>query len=164
MTSTGPLTIMNGFRAESTPMTTNLSDHENGPASLGARLKEQRQQNPAAPLMVLKKGLSTTPWFNAAINDTLERILVDAQGPVVLTALSNAVTDLNPFSGLATVSEETPGSGLLEGLVTLLGPGEVMEWHTWPEHFALFSAAAVEANGGRNNLIVSICGKLCIRN
>ena len=136
---------MKGFRAESTPMTTTLTDHQNDPNSLGALLSEQRRQKPGTPLLVLKKGLSATPQFEAAVNGLLEQILVDAQGPVVLTVLSNAVPELNPYAGLTTVSGESPGSALLEGLVDLLGPGEVMEWNTWPGHFALFSADAVEA-------------------
>ena len=136
---------MKGFRAESTPMTTTLTDQQNDPNSLGALLREQRRQKPGTPLLVLKKGLSATPSFEAMANDLLEQILVNAQGPVVLTVMSNAVPEINPYSGLSTVSGESPGSALLQGLVELLGPGEVMEWNTWPGHFALFSADAVAA-------------------
>jgi len=141
---------MNGFRAESTPMTTTLTDHESDPNSLGALLNQQRQDSPATPLLVLKKGLSATTSFQAEINGLLEQILVDTPVPVVLTVLSNAVTDLNPYSGLSSASEEIPGSGLLEGLVTLLGPGEVLEWQSWPDHLALFSVEAVEALSGQD--------------
>jgi GT2 family glycosyltransferase len=139
---------MKGFCAESTPMTTTLTDHQNDPNSLGTLLSEQRRRKPGAPLLVQRKGLPVTPSFEAAINGLLEQILVGVQGPVVLTVMSNAAPDLNPYSGLSTAAEEIPGSGLLEDLVTLLGPGEVLEWNAWPDHFTLFSAQAVEALTG----------------
>ena len=96
---------MKGFRAESTPMTTTLTDHQNDPNSLGALLDEQRRQKPGTSLLVLNKRLTSTPKFEATVNSLLEQILVDAQGPVVLTVMSNAVPDLNPYSGLATTLE-----------------------------------------------------------
>lgn len=136
---------MNGFRAESTPMTTTLPDHQNGPNSLRALLQEQLQQNPGSPLLISGKGITVTDAFRDQAHALLEQLSAEAEGPVVLTALSNANPDLNPFSGLATPSGEEPASGLPEDLVLLLSPGEIMEWHSWPGHFALLSAAAVEA-------------------
>jgi GT2 family glycosyltransferase len=144
---------MKGFRAESTPMTTTLEDHVNGPDSLGALLSEQLRRNPGVPLQLLRKGLSVSPSFQAAIEELLEEILKDAQGPVALTVMSNAATDLNPWSGLAAASEKTPGSRLLEDLVTLLGPGEVMEWQRWPDHFTLLSAQAIEVLAGPDTTV-----------
>ena len=136
---------MKGFRAESTPMTTTLPDHHYEPNSLGTLLIDQRRQNPGAPLLVLQRGLSCSPSFRTAIVQLLERAQAEFSGPVVLTALSNAIPELNPYAGLA-VNRQTPtDSELLEGLAHLLGPGELMEWHSWPAHFALFSAHAVDA-------------------
>ena len=59
-------------------------------------------------MLVLNKGLSATPKFKATVNGLLEQILVDAQGPVVLTVMSNAVPDLNPYSGLSTAAGKIP--------------------------------------------------------
>ncbi len=136
---------MNGFRAESTPMTTTLSDHVSDPNSLGARLDDHHRQNPGVPLLVLKKGLSLSPACEAATRKLLERVQADSPGPVVVTALSNAVPDLNPFSGLQGATAETAETAEIEALVTLLGPGELLEWNTLPGHFLYFSAQAVEA-------------------
>jgi len=141
-------------------MTTTLTDHQNDPNSLGVLLGEQQRQKPGTPLLVLNKGLSVTPEFQAAVNGLLEQILEDAQGPVVLTVMSNAAPDLNPYSGLSTASGEIPGSGLLEDLVTLLGPGDVLEWNAWPNHFALFSAQAVEALAGSDITSENVLMKL----
>ena len=129
-------------------MTTTLPDHVSDPNSLGARLDDHHRQNPGTPLLVLKKGLSLSSSFEAAAKDLLERALADSPGPVVLTALSNAVPDLNPFSGLQGSSAEAAETAEIEALVTLLGPGELLEWNTWPGHFLYFSAQAVEALAG----------------
>jgi len=160
VTSSRPLTIMNGFRAESTPMTATLPDHVSGPNSLGARLINHRLENPGAPLLILKKGLSLSPSFEAAINDLLQRITGQSQGPVAVTALSNSAPDLNPFSGLVSADEDTIDSGVTEALVTLLGPGELMAWDFWPEHFALLSAQAVEVLAKQDTSPENALGRL----
>ena len=139
---------MRGFRAESTPMTATLPDHQNQPNSLGRLLSEHHRDNPGAPLLFLARGLTITAAFETAVRDLLDRIEKDAGGPVVLTALSNAVNDLNPFSGLGGGEGPEPSTALLESMVCLLGPGEILEWNEWPGHFALFSAGAVEALAG----------------
>jgi GT2 family glycosyltransferase len=126
-------------------MTTTKSDQENGPGSLGARLNRHKLENPGAPLLLLKKGLVLEPAQESALSDLLERILPDAAGPVVLTVLSNAVNQLNPFSGLCAGAHGTLAEGVAEQLVALLGPGEILEWHKWPDHLLYFSAEAVEA-------------------
>jgi GT2 family glycosyltransferase len=126
-------------------MTKTIPDPDNQPGSIGALLSQHRQQNPASSLLILRDGLSPGDSFEAAIRDLMERILTDSEGPVVLTALSNAVTELNPFAGLGGDLKTTPETSLLEGLVSLLGPGRVLEWHDWPDHVAFFSPAAIEA-------------------
>jgi GT2 family glycosyltransferase/glycosyltransferase involved in cell wall biosynthesis len=126
-------------------MTTTLPDQEFEPGSLGALLNDQKQKNPGAALLVLKKGLSLAPGIEAAMHSLLKQIEAEAEGPVVLTVLSNAVSDLNPYSGLATATEDAPSGPFAEQLVTLLAPGEILEWQGWPEHCLLISAPAVEA-------------------
>ncbi len=160
VTSSRPLTIMNGFRAESTPMTTTLPDHVSGPNSLGARLDDHRRQNPGQPLLIRQNGLAVTAAFEASINELLERVQGDGRAPVVLTSLSNAVIDLNPFSGLQPIGGSDTETATLEAMVALLGTGELMEWDTWPEHFALFSAAAVEALARQDTSTANVMNRL----
>jgi len=126
-------------------MNTTIPDHQNDPASIGAILSEHKRKNPGTPLLYARDGLTPGASFEAAIRDLQEQILPDTDGPLVLTALSNAVSALNPFAGLGGTTQSPPGSELLEGLVALLGPGRILEWHKWPDHVLLFSAAAVEA-------------------
>jgi hypothetical protein len=78
----------------------------------------------------------------------------------VLTSLSNAVIELNPFSGLQTIDGVDTETATLEALVALLGPGELMEWDAWPEHFALLSAAAVEALAGPDTSTANVLNRL----
>ena len=60
----------------------------------------------------------------------------------MLTALSNAEPDLNPFAGLSGRLVEAQDTIPLEDLVNLLAPGEVMEWNSWPAHCILLSEQA----------------------
>jgi glycosyltransferase involved in cell wall biosynthesis len=122
-------------------------------ASLGTILLDRRQREPARPVLLPDQHLAVSPQVSAALHALLEALQSGgfdstgtdsaAAGPVVLTVLSNAVPELNPWSGLAPAAA-TPDAALAEGLVTLLGPGELHEWTTWPTHAALLSPGAVE--------------------
>jgi len=117
---------------------------KNKPASLGSILLDQLQQSGARPVQLLKNDMALSAAFESAIRDLLEQLEAEAEGPVVLTALSNAVQDLNPFSGLQAAWDNTPDQELPEQLVSLLGPGRIHQWHRWPDHFTIFSIKAVE--------------------
>ncbi|RPH98099.1 MAG: glycosyltransferase, partial [Lysobacterales bacterium] len=131
--------------------------------SLGAILLDRRQREPGRPLLVLATGLTPSPRVSAALHSLLEALLVGAESPLVLTVLSNAAAEFNPWSGLAPTRHAPPDApsavpadipsdlpadmlspALTEGLAALLGPGEVHEWPAWPGHAALLSAAAVD--------------------
>jgi hypothetical protein len=143
---------MNGFSVESTPMSKTLPNHAGGPNFLGNRINNHWEQNPGEPLLILKPGLSVSASVEDAMMNLLERASRDFTGPVVLTALTNtdANTDfgvnneLNPFSGLTTMTGQPLESLEPEALVALLAPGELTEWQAWPSHMALLSAEAVE--------------------
>ena len=136
---------MKGFRAESTPMTTTLPDHENEPNSLGSLLSQHCTHSPGLPLLLLGKGIAVSDSFKAEICKLLEHAQEANPGPVVLTVLSNAVPDLNPFAGLANAPIEVPDSAQLADVVNLLAPGEISEWNNWPDHCILVSAKAAQA-------------------
>ncbi|MCU0988237.1 MAG: hypothetical protein MUE63_01245 [Xanthomonadales bacterium] len=126
--------------------------------SLGAILLDRRQREPGRPLLVLATGLTPSPRVSAALHSLLETLQAGAASPLVLTVLSNAAAEFNPWSGLAPpdapsdIPSDMPADmpadmlhpALTEGLAALLGPGEVHEWPAWPGHAALLSAAAVE--------------------
>ena len=141
---------MRGFRAKNTPMTTTLPDPENDPNSLGARLTAKRRENPGSPVLLTGRDLHASPDLESAAIALLQRLAADASGPVALTVLSNAVIDLNPFAGLSAAESGEVENGLAGSLVSLLAPGEVVEWHTWPEHFVLLSTGAAEALDSRD--------------
>ncbi len=136
---------MKGFRAESTPMTTTLPDHQNEPNSLGKLLSQHCVQCPGLPLLLLGKGIAVPDSFKAAICSLLEQVQATNPGPVVLTVLSNSVPDLNPFAGLAIAPVDVPDPDQLASLVNLLAPGEITEWNDWPDHCILVSAQAAQA-------------------
>ncbi len=135
---------MKGFRAESTPMTTTLPDHQNEPNSLGKLLSQHCTQSAGLPLLLLGKGIAVPASFKAAILGLLEQAKTANRGPVVLTVLSNAMSELNPFAGLASTAADLPDSDQLANLVNLLAPGEITEWNNWPDHCILLSAQAVQ--------------------
>jgi GT2 family glycosyltransferase len=110
------------------------------PASLGAILHENRVAG--RPLSWTRRGLELPPALERRLGALLERLETETGGPVVLTVLSNAEPDLNPFAGIAGVPE--PGGERAERLVTLLGPGRCHEWNRWPGHAALLSPAALD--------------------
>jgi GT2 family glycosyltransferase/glycosyltransferase involved in cell wall biosynthesis len=131
-------------------MTTSSSDHENlskplGSAALGTILLDWRREQPDLPLLLLKRGLQVSASFDKALRTLLEQLETEANGPVAVTALSNAQARLNPWAGLTSSTAAVPHSEVLENLIALLAPGQVHEWVHWPGHVVLLSAAAVAA-------------------
>jgi GT2 family glycosyltransferase/glycosyltransferase involved in cell wall biosynthesis len=122
-----------------------LAELENRPGELGTKLLEHLKHGTGAPLLMCKAGLAPTDAFEPVITDLLEQLESESGGPIVLTVLSNAVPELNPFSGLDPGSGNVPKSAWLESLVALLGPGRIHQWRDWPDHCLLFSVSAVEA-------------------
>ncbi len=141
-------------------MTMTLPDHENKPESLGTRLLRQLQEKSGQPLIVSRHGLRLPAGFETKIHRLLEQLEKSTQGPIVLTALSNAVPDLNPYSGLLPEQEGTLQLELCEELVNLLGPGIVHRWRAWPDHLALFSAQAVEVLSKRDTHTGNVLARL----
>jgi len=135
---------MGGFRAESTSMTTTLTDLRNDPNSLGALLDEHRRESPGEPLLIPCNELAVTPTVEAALFALLNDIPEDVSGPVALSVMCNTTSALNPFSGLCSHWQDPPNTELLENLVALLGPGDLVRWSAWPEHLILLSTEAIE--------------------
>ena len=118
-------------------------DHNNKPDSLGTLLRANRSADGGA-LLLGRRGLEVPTAVERALRTMLEELVSGAEGPIVLTVLSNAEPELNPFAGLAMdgglPSEDIPAAEL----VSLLAPGHVHAWHRWPRHAALLSESAVE--------------------
>ena len=117
------------------------------PGRIGHALTEFRSAYPGQPLLLLSPGI----LLLAADAHKLERIARERNGPVVLTVLSNAHEQLNPFAGLSSPqlpsgADAVDGAALerMAGLVNLLGSGLLHPLDQWPEHVLLFSATAVD--------------------
>ncbi len=136
---------MGGFRAESTSMTTTLTDLRNDPNSLGALLAEHRRKMPGEPLLILRRGLVVSDSAEAGLRSLLGEILAASPGPVALSAMSNVSAEFNPFAGLRRGSRKDCSAQMLEDLVALLGDGQLVEWASWPPHLLLLSPQAVDA-------------------
>jgi glycosyltransferase involved in cell wall biosynthesis len=126
-------------------MTRLSPDQESAPESLATILLDWRRREPVRPLLLKRRDLELPARCEDALGALLEDLQSQSDGPLVLSVLSNAEADLNPFAGLAASGVETPFGPTLANLVALLGPGEVHEWNAWPRHLTLLSPAAVEA-------------------
>ena len=115
---------------------------ENKPASLGAILHGKRVEDRA--LLLTRRGLSVPPGLEATLAERLRELERQAGGPVVLTVLSNADPDLNPFAGLETIGAADLPADAATNLVALLGAGRTHEWHRWPGHVVYLSSAALD--------------------
>jgi GT2 family glycosyltransferase len=115
------------------------------PESLATILLDWRRQESVRPLLLKDGGLDLSARCEDALHALLKELESVSANPVALTVLCNANPELNPYAGLEAGAAGTPDSTVLEGLVALLGPGEVHECRTWPSHLTLLSAAAVEA-------------------
>ena len=74
----------------------------------------------------------------------LGQVESESGGPIVLTVLSNAEPNLNPFAGLLFEEQDAPDGSAAGNLIALLGPGQVHRWHRWPDHAVLLSPSACE--------------------
>jgi GT2 family glycosyltransferase/glycosyltransferase involved in cell wall biosynthesis len=130
-------------------MTTPPPNHQSlsgspGSGPLGTILLDWRRQQAGQPLLLLQDGLAAPAELGTALLELLAQLEANVDGPVVLTVLSNALPELNPFAGIGA-ERAAAEPGVLADLVTLLGPGLVHDWVRWPPHLALLSAGAVEA-------------------
>ena len=113
-----------------------------GPGELGARLAEFASEHPGRPLLIADSSLKVRPQDVQA----LLRLMRREPHATVFTLLSNAEPRLNPFADLEGSERIDQISGDIPAAwVRLLGPGWIHSVDFWPDHFLLFSAAAVEA-------------------
>ncbi len=94
-------------------------------------------RHPHRALLLLAPGLDISPG-TISLSEQLAR---ETSAGTAFTALTNAVADLNPFSGLRAEHSDQID---FPALVSLLGPGEVHEIHRLPPHFLLLPAATIE--------------------
>jgi GT2 family glycosyltransferase len=139
---------MGGFRPERILMATPSPDQEstlrppNG-KPLGQILLDRSRQERDGNSLILKQGLTLSEPVEAALRALLEQLQAKIEGPLVLSLISNAAPQFNPWSGIES-GPETPSAEALESLIRLLGPGLVHEWSSWPDHCALLSSSAQE--------------------
>jgi glycosyltransferase involved in cell wall biosynthesis len=114
------------------------------PEQIGALLLEHQRRSPDSPLLICDAGLPLPAHSIEALNAHAGELHRGGNEAWVLTALSNADTELNPWSGLEPAASLTADPGLAEKLVALLGPGLLHRYHRWPEHLLLLSTAAVQ--------------------
>ena len=126
-------------------MTRRLPIQQRAPESLATILLDWRRQESVRPLLLKDGDLELSARCEDALNALLAELESASGEPLALTVLCNSEPELNPYAGLTAGTGGNPHSGVLEGLVALLGPGEVHECHAWPGHLTLLSAAAVEA-------------------
>ena len=113
----------------------------------GELLSELANLYPGRPVVLLRSGLLPSKQQL----DQLTFMLVRAEQPLALTLLSNATSTVNPFAGL--VGPQNIDANDLEGLVSLLSPGNLHRLDTWTDHFVIFSAqlvAHLSANPSRS--------------
>lgn len=127
----------------------------------GALLGELAERFPGRPIGFIRAGLRPTGQQLAELTAILER----ADEPLVLTALSNANTALNPFAGLT--APEEPGDDEPGELVGLLAPGYLHALSHWTDHFAILSSATAErmaeaAGNTLMNRLESVKGRLAV--
>jgi GT2 family glycosyltransferase len=115
---------------------------ESGPEQLGELLLEHQRRSAGSGLLILDARLPITERSITALLALMDEVSQEGYEPFVLTVLSNASPGLNPYSGLERADGSEPGSGILEDLVALVGPGQVHRHHVWPRHLLFFSAEA----------------------
>jgi len=114
-----------------------------GPDQPGQLLIEHDRRFPGHALLLIDAGLSITTAAVKTITGLMKELAPADDNAVVLTALSNAETSLNPYAGLdASIRDETPSANW-ESLVALLGQGRLYEHQHWPGHLLFFSSGAI---------------------
>jgi len=113
------------------------------PDQPGQLLIEHDRRFPGRDLLLIDAGLSITAAAVKALTGLMKELARSDDNAIVLTALSNAETSLNPYAGLDTSSRDETPAGSWESLVALLGQGRIYEHQHWPGHLLFFSSAAI---------------------
>jgi GT2 family glycosyltransferase/glycosyltransferase involved in cell wall biosynthesis len=121
------------------PPPESVENHE--PQRVGRLLN--RYRSTSGRLLLLDAGLSVDRPFLHRLTGLMNVLEQDADYPIVLTALSNAAEEFNPFAGIEKGPDLDPATA--QRLVALLGSGGLHEAPAWPAHLALLNAAAVKA-------------------
>jgi GT2 family glycosyltransferase len=114
-----------------------------GPDQPGQLLIEHDRRFPGHALLLIDAGLSITTAAVKTITGLMKELAPADDNAVVLTALSNAETSLNPYAGLDTSNRDETPSANWESLVALLGQGRLYEHQHWPGHLLFFSSGAI---------------------
>ena len=115
-----------------------------GPEQLGRLLIEHDERHPGHPLLLVDAGLTVTATAVGTLSRLMNDLAPAEDQAVVLTALSNADSGLNPYSGLAAPLTDESTASEWESIVALLGQGRVYEHHRLPPHLLFFSASAIK--------------------
>ena len=113
------------------------------PDQLGHLLIEQVRRFPGRALLLIDAGLSISVSTVKTISGLMKELAPAGDDAVVLSALSNAETSLNPYAGLDASSEDGTPASHWESLVALLGLGRLYEHQHWPGHLLFFSSGAI---------------------
>ncbi|MDT8320042.1 MAG: hypothetical protein RQ826_05890, partial [Xanthomonadales bacterium] len=97
-------------------------------AALGPGLRRHPDFEPGRPLLLTARGLRPAAGGCAKLLRQLEDLAGNLAGPLVLSCLSNAQEELNPFAGLPMTAEAALSSPLSATLVSALAPGQAHEW------------------------------------
>jgi GT2 family glycosyltransferase len=114
----------------------------------GQLLIEHDRRFPGHACLLIDAGLSITAATVKTITGLMKELAPADDSAVVLTALSNAETSLNPYAGLdASSRDDAPAdqwaAGNWAALVALLGQGRIFEHQHWPGHLLFFSSGAI---------------------
>ncbi len=116
------------------------------PQRIGQALLEYAAACPGRPLLMMTPGL----WLQARDASTLAAIASRHSDAVVVSVLSNANRQLNPFAGLDTsrlqqfaAAGEHAGFEHMASLVRLLGKGSLHPLDVWPDHLLFLSPQAI---------------------
>lgn len=130
-----------GWTAWSEGAAESTSNHYE-PQRLGELLLEHGDRFPASNLLILDASLKLDQGALGTLGTFMDDLSQAGTEPLILTALSNAVPELNPYAGL-TAGGSDPDGDLPEILVKLLAPGKTHAINHWPGHLLFFSSQAV---------------------
>ena len=127
---------------------------------LSKLLRNHQAQSPGSGLLLIDAGLAVSEYVVNSLMALMDAVSGNDTDPFILTALSNADPDLNPFSGLDPAEDNKIRFESAGDLVALLGPGHVHEHNKWPQHLVLFSAKAVltfsQPESGQSNVLAKL--------
>ncbi len=131
--------------------------------ALGQVLLEFAAACPGRPLLMTTPGL----WLQARDASTLAAIASRHGDAVVLSMLSNANRQLNPFAGLDTsrlqqydAAGEHAGFEHMASLVRLLGKGSLHPLDVWPDHLLFLSPQAIAVLAHEQVTAATACSHL----